>query len=100
MRAHSVETTAELLEAIHTYEAQRPGRGARFLAQLEATFGRIRESPLAFPRVPFVRRPVLRRAKVMRFPYAVFYYVTRGEPIVVAIHHGKRHPNAWRKRLR
>jgi plasmid stabilization system protein ParE len=92
VRAHGIETTLELLEAIRTYEAQREGRGERFLAHVDATFGRIRSAPLSFQRVPFVRRPVMRRAKVLRFPYSVFYYVLRGEPIVVAIVHGKRQP--------
>ncbi len=73
---------------------------ARDSSQLEATFRRIREAPLSCQRVPFVRRPVVRRAKVMRFPYSVIYYVLRGEPIVVAIYHGKRQPGYWRERLR
>jgi hypothetical protein len=35
----------------------------------------------------------------MRFPYAVFFYMLRGEPIVVAVAHGRRRQGYWRKRL-
>ena len=65
-----------------------------------ATYRRIAEAPLAFPRSHIMRRPVLRRARVMRFPYAIFFYLLRGEPIIVAIAHGRRSPEYWRERIR
>jgi hypothetical protein len=100
VRAHSEEVTRELLEALATYERQRPGRGAAFLEAVEVVFARIRQAPLSFPRVAFMRRPVVRRAKILTFPYSVIYYVHRGVPVVVAIAHGRRAANYWRKRLR
>ena len=99
MRAHDVAVLQEVQDAVVVYEQQRPGRGARFLAELEAALQRIREAPLSWPRIAFVRHPSIRKAKVMRFPYAVFFYMLRGEPIVVAVAHGRRRQGYWRKRL-
>ena len=99
MRAHDYSVVVEVEEAIETYEEQRPGRGERFAAALRATFARIEEAPLAFARTRFVRRPTVRRAKVLRFPYVVFYYVLRGEPYIVAVAHGKRAEGYWRTRM-
>ncbi len=99
MHAHDASVLHEVREAVASYEEQRSGRGARFLAELEATFRRIREAPLAWPRTAIVRRPAVRKAKVMRFPYAVFFYMLRGEPVVVAVAHGRRLPGYWRKRF-
>ena len=90
MRYLSVEVVLELDEATETYEQERPGRGARFEAAVLVTYGRIAQTPLVFPRSPIIRRPVLRRARVQRFPYTVFFYLLRGEPIIVAISHGRR----------
>jgi toxin ParE2 len=100
LRYLSLEVVFELDEAIQSYELQRPGRGHRFEAEVQATYRRIDDSPLAFPRFPFIVRPIVRRARVTRFPYSVLYYLLRGEPIVVAIAHGRRAPSAWRERLR
>jgi plasmid stabilization system protein ParE len=100
VRYLSLEVVLEFEEAIETYEQQRPERGARFRAEVRATYRRIQEGPLSFPRTQMVRRPIVRRAKVMRFPYSVFFYLHAGEPIIVAISHGRRHPGHWRRRLR
>jgi plasmid stabilization system protein ParE len=102
VRYLSLEVVLERVEAIDAYERdpRRQGRGERFDAELHATFRRIEETPLAFPRVGRAKRPILRRAKVMRFLYAVLYYALRGEPIIVAIAHGKRSSTYWRERLR
>ena len=100
MRYLSLEVVLELDEAIEAYERQRPDRGARFEAEVHATYRRIADAPLAFPRSHIIRRPVLRRARVPRFPYAIFFYLLRGEPIIVAIAHGRREPGYWRERMR
>ena len=100
MRYLSLEVVLELDDAIDAYERQRPTRGARFEAEVVATYRRIEEAPLTFPRSPIIRRPVLRRARVMRFPYAVYFYILRGEPIIVAIAHARREPGYFRNRTR
>jgi toxin ParE1/3/4 len=102
VRFFSLEVVLERIEAIEQYERdeRRAGRGARFDAELRATFQRIALAPLSFPRIPGTRSPALRRARVLRFPYVVVYYLLRGEPIIVAIAHGRRRAGYWRQRLR
>ena len=102
MRYLSHEVVLERLEAIWFYEQdeRRAGRGERFDQALTATVGRIQESPLGHPRDARFKRPVIRRAKVMKFPYSVVYFLHRGEPIIVAIAHQRRAPSYWAARLR
>ena len=100
MRYLSLDVVLEFDEAIATYEEQRPERGERFRRAVLAVYRRIDAGPLSYPRSRIVDRPILRRAKVLKFPYSVFYYLLRGEPIIVAIAHGKRQPGFWRGRLR
>jgi plasmid stabilization system protein ParE len=102
VRFHSLEVVLERIEAITEYERdeRRAGRGARFDAELRATFQRIALAPMSFTRIHGARSPVLRRARVQRFPYIVVYYLHRGEPVVVAIAHSKRDQGYWRTRLR
>jgi toxin ParE1/3/4 len=100
VRYLSLEVVIEFDEAIATYEAQRPDRGVRFRAAVQAVYRRIQAAPLSFPRSRILDRPVLRRAKVQRFPYSIFFYMLRGEPILIAVAHGKREPGYWHRRLR
>jgi plasmid stabilization system protein ParE len=100
VRYLSLEVVLELDEAIDAYEHQRLDRGARFEAAVNATYQRIASRPLSFPRSHIMRRPVLRRARVARFPYSIYFYLLRGEPIIVAIAHGRRRPAYWSERLR
>jgi plasmid stabilization system protein ParE len=100
LTAHSLDVLAEYLDAVDTYEQQRPGRGERFKRQLEATFRLIRENPLRFRVITGPHgRYAIRRAVVAKFPYVVLYYVQRGKAVVVAIAHGHREPGYWRRRL-
>ena len=102
MRYYSLDVVLERVEAIQTYEQdpRRAGRGARFDAALMATFQRIDASPRAAPRFPGISVRSVRRAKVMRFPYSVLYFLDHGEPVIVAIAHGRREPLYWRSRIR
>ena len=99
VRYLSLEVVLELAEAIATYEQQREGRGDRFENQVRAIYGRIDQTPASFPLVAAVRRPALRRAKVIRFPYSVFFYMLHGEAIIVAVSHDRQRPGYWRRRV-
>ena len=59
---------ADLVEAHDWYEAELPGLGARFRAEIGSTVERIRENPLQFPAV----FKSVRRALLQRFPYMLF----------------------------
>jgi plasmid stabilization system protein ParE len=76
------------------YEQQHDGLGARFVAEIDATFRRIEANPMAFGLV----RGKLRRALVQRFPFGVFYALTERHIVVVAVLHAARDPRLWGKR--
>jgi plasmid stabilization system protein ParE len=91
----SPATRAEIREARDWYEARAPGLGDRFVAELDAAIGRITAQPARFP---MVFRD-LRRARLRRFPYGLFFRHAQDTIYVVACFHGSRDPRQWQGRL-
>ena len=85
---------ADLLEARAWYDEQETGLGAQFVTAAEITIDQIAETPLAFPRA----KGETRRAILRRFPYAVYFRLHGEDVIILAIVHGRRHPDHWRSR--
>jgi plasmid stabilization system protein ParE len=85
----------DLDEAFRWYEAQRPGLGEEFLAEIDALMAHIAEYPEAYHAVdePY------RRALATRFPYAVYYRVTSAWVQVLAVFHVRRDPRGLQRRL-
>ena len=78
-------------EAYAWYEARTEGLGEAFLRAVEACFARIERHPEAH----VVAHGRVRRARLHRFPYGV-YYVIREEFIdVLAVYHGRRRPSRF-----
>ena len=86
---------AEVAEAQAWYEAQAPGLGVRFRAELEAAVQRLAANPEGFP---VVLRDV-RRARLRRFPYGLFYRVRPDALVVLACFHARRDPRRWQERV-
>ncbi|MBI3297292.1 MAG: type II toxin-antitoxin system RelE/ParE family toxin [Elusimicrobia bacterium] len=84
----------ELREAVAYYNAQGPGLGFEFAAEVKAAFGRISAFPDAWPE--FSART--RRCIVNRFPYGVLYQHTGDAILVIAIMHLSRSPQRWQDR--
>lgn len=80
-------------EAAAWYE-QQAKLGKSFVEQLDSAFQRIAKSPELHPTI---YRDV-RRARVQRFPYSVFYRVLTDRVEVIAVLHSKRNPDIWRSR--
>jgi hypothetical protein len=59
----------EAIEAQDWYEREASGLGARFAAELDHQVQRIAHNPLQFP----VILADVRRARLRRFPYALFF---------------------------
>ncbi len=87
---------AETASAHDWYEAQSVGLGAEFLRAVEAVLASIQRTPTLYP----VVRGRTRRALLRRFPYGVFFYDREEghEVVVVAVVHGRRHPQVWQSR--
>lgn len=93
----TAEARQDLSDAHDWYEADRTGRGGRFLAAVGATTTTI-------CRIPKVGRPVgprHRKAVVRRFPYVVVYRYDDAidTVIVVAVFHTSRDPSDLLGRL-
>ncbi len=89
------EAIEELDAAIAYYESQKVGLGLDFLAEVEHALGKIQQNPNlgAGYKVTGLRRYI-----TQQFPFLVFYAEFEEFIWVVAIAHGKRRPDYWRKR--
>lgn len=84
----------ELLEARAWYDDQRSGLGADFAHEADRALAQMIRSPEAFPGVYHE----IRRIRLHRFPYAIYYRLLADEAIVLAVMHGRRHPRRWQSR--
>jgi toxin ParE1/3/4 len=89
------EARAELDNSVAYYEEQKAGLGLDFLSEVEQTIGKIQQNPNIGAPYKILE---LRRYVVQRFPYLIFYAEFGAFIWVVAIAHGKRRPDYWRKR--
>jgi plasmid stabilization system protein ParE len=78
----------ELDESIAWYDAQQPGLGVQFAAEIENLLKRISDSPLQFPHI----RNEIRRAVSTHFPYTIHYLTEKDRIVVLASFHVKRNP--------
>ncbi len=85
----------ELRDAIIFYNDRRDGLGGEFLDEVQATIGRIREIPAAWPKLS----DAVRRCQMRRFPYGILYRESKSLIEIVAVMHQHRHPDCWKTRL-
>ena len=89
------EARKELDAAIAYYEEQKSGLGLDFLSEVEKVLGNIQQNPnLGTP----YKIEGVRRYAIKRFPYLIFYVELEEVIWVIAIAHGKRKPDYWKKR--
>ncbi len=90
---------AELRSAVAWYEEQRAGLGRRFFERVDLVLARTSrgESPGLVVSVPGGKRDI-RKARVPRFPYLIYFERHADECVYLAIAHMKRRPGYWLKR--
>jgi toxin ParE1/3/4 len=89
------QARAELDEAMAFYEQQQAGLGLDLQRAVEQAIGRIQQHPqLGAP----YKATELRHSIVRRFPYIIFYAELEEAIWIVAVAHGKRRPDYWRRR--
>ena len=93
-----VEPPAEqdLKAAFEWYENQVPGLGHEFLVSIRSCFGRLERTPEIYSAI----HDKLRRARVERFPFGVFYLAGDEAIYVLAIMHHSKDPKYWQKRFK
>jgi toxin ParE1/3/4 len=88
------EAEADLLAALDWYEQQRAGLGEEFAKAVDQIFARIE----AMPELYGVVRRNVRRRKLRRFPYLLYYRVLSNRIEVIAILHARRDEGVWQER--
>lgn len=90
-----IEAMEELDGAISYYENQNIGLGLDFLSEVEESISKIQQNPNLGT---VYKLTGLLRYIIQRFPFLIFYAEFADFIWVVAIAHGKRRPEYWRKR--
>lgn len=85
----------EVIEARDWYEQRSPGLGDAFAQEIDRQVQRIAENATGFP----VMLADVRRVRLRRFPYGLFYRIVDDECFVLACFHASRDPKRWRERV-
>lgn len=89
------EAANDVLDTRRWYEQQQAELGDAFADALEDIVYRIESMPRMYPAA---HRDV-RRGKLRRFPYLIYYRVFPNKIEVLAVLHGSRNPRVWRDRI-
>ena len=81
----------EVLEARDWYEQRAERLGDAFVAELDRQVLRISDNAEQFPQL----HADIRRARLRRFPYSLFFRVVDDECFVLACFHASRDPRKW-----
>ncbi|HEV2434399.1 MAG TPA: type II toxin-antitoxin system RelE/ParE family toxin [Verrucomicrobiae bacterium] len=85
----------DFLQALEWYEERQPGLGRAFDTELRALFERIKQNPDLFQK----ETALVRKARMPRFKYRIYFTVEGDEIGVVAIYHPSRNPDTLRRRF-
>lgn len=86
----------DIEEAVDYYENKVVGLGNRFFNQLLSSLINIQSKPFT---CQYVKSPV-RRCKIIKFPYKIFYYINAETIFILGVAHAKRSNAFIRKRLK
>jgi plasmid stabilization system protein ParE len=89
------EAELDLLEAREYYDRQQQALGERFVDALDEIIALVASQPELFA---VVLRTV-RRTKLRRFPYVVYYRTLADRIEIIAVIHGSRDPRNWKRRV-
>jgi plasmid stabilization system protein ParE len=88
------DAESDLVEAFRWYEERRRGLGYEFLRAARVTLASVERHPGQYP----LALDDIRKAPLRRFPYLVYYVVRADDVAVLAVMHGRRHPQRWQER--
>jgi toxin ParE1/3/4 len=89
------DAEAELEAAVAWYENQRDGLGRDLREIIELAAAQIRQHPTRFSKY---RQTAVRKCRVKRFPYSVYYIEFEEVIWIAAVAHDKRRPDYWASR--
>ena len=85
----------EMIDAANFYEKKRPGLARRFDAAIETAFQMILANPESGRK--YVND--VRKYRLRKFPYSVFYRIMNDTVIIVSVMHTSQRPDYWLDRL-
>jgi toxin ParE1/3/4 len=88
-------TDLDYLQALEFYEERQPGLGKEFDIELWALCERIKQNPEFFQR----ETDEVRKARMPRFKYRIYFTIEGDEIGVIAIWHPSRNPDTLRRRF-
>jgi plasmid stabilization system protein ParE len=88
------EAMADLIQASNWYGQESLRLADEFADSFEASVARIEATPELYP----VALNDVRRGKLQRFPYLIYYRVLADRIEVLGVLHGRRHPEVWQER--
>jgi plasmid stabilization system protein ParE len=88
------ETEADLSQARDWYEQDGPELATAFVDSFEAVIALVE----AMPQLYAVAFKNIRRAKLRRFPYLIYYRVLSDRIEVIGVLHGSRDSHVWQER--
>lgn len=86
---------AEVIEAQDWYDGEAAGLGARFRGEVDFVVQRLGANPFQFP----VVLADVRRARLRKFPYGLFFRILDEAVFVIACFHSRRDPRQWQGRV-
>ncbi len=89
----TAEAEADFDASADWYEEQA-GLGAKFTVQVRKALNQVGQ----MPELHSVLHQDIRRARVQKFPYNVYYRVRPDRVEVLAVLHGRRDPSVWKNR--
>lgn len=97
---YTAGANVDQLRLVALCEAQQPGLGADFDAEMDIALARIVAQPRAFsPVSPGARGHDVRELMTNRFPVVITYEVVGPDVLILSIMHGKARRRPWRSRL-
>jgi hypothetical protein len=81
----------DMTSAAIWYNSERLGLGREFTDELDATLNKVQGGPFRYP----VLTRNMRRARLHRFPYSVYFIVDEMTIAVIACLHSSRSPSVW-----
>jgi toxin ParE1/3/4 len=88
------EVEQDLRSAQDWYDARREGLGDEFSTQVSEMFDRLAQMPEMFA----LTWKDIRKCRLARFPYNVYYRSLIDRVEILAVMHASRHPRSWKSR--
>lgn len=85
---------ADVSEAFRWYEERSVGLGHEFLRSMRVALRAVEQAPLQFP----IAIDDIRRVRLRRFPYMIYFVVLAKHISVIAVTHGRRNSQHWQSR--